>query len=146
MGLPLLVVLVLAAAALMLRPTATSMGEIPTVTIPDPADDPTAAIVIGQSRSGGLSLLGLEFGEVTRKVSVQFYASSSCFDRVTLGHPWPTPFPECASAVSIAGTVAGGGNLPTGESLVVVDAVVTENCYRSIDHGDRWPLAAGACP
>lgn len=142
----LVVVVVLAAAVLMLRPIATSIGAIPAATLPDPADDPTSAVVIDRSLSSGFSLLGLEFGEVTRKVSVQFYASSGCFDRVTLGDLWPTPFPECASAVSIAGTVAGGGNLPTGESLVVVDAVVTEDCYRSIDRGDPWPPAAGTCP
>lgn len=146
MALPLLVVVVLAAALSMLRPTATGTSVIPAVTLPDPADEPTAAIVTGRSRSGGFSLLGLEFGEVTRKVSVEFYARSGCIDRVTLGDPWPAPFPECASAVSIAGTVTGGGNLPTGESLMVVDVVVTENCYRSIDRGDRWPPAAGACP
>ncbi len=146
LALPLLVVVVLAAVAVLLRPMETGTGEIPAVTLPDLADDPTAAVVIGRSRSGGFSLLGVEFGEVTRKVSVQFYASSSCFDRVTLGDSWPTPFPECATAVSIAGTVAGGGNLPTGESLVVVDAVVTEDCFGAIDRGDRWPPAGGACP
>ena len=146
MGLPLLVVAMLAVAVLMLRPAATGTGGIPAVTLPDPADDPTAAVVLGRSRSGGFALLGLEFGEVTRKVSVQFYTSRSCFDRVTMGDPWPTPFPECTTAVSIAGTVAGGGNLPTGESLVVVDTVVTEDCYRSIERGDRWPPAGGTCP
>ena len=146
MGLPLLVVAVLAVAAVLLRPMATATGGIPAVTLPDPPDDPAAAVVIGRSQSGGFSLLGIELGEVTPKDSEQFYTSRGCYDRGTLGEPWPTPIPECASAVSIAGTVAGGGNLPAGESLVVVDAVVTEDCYGSIDRGDRWPPAAGACP
>jgi hypothetical protein len=144
-ALSLLVVVVLVAAISMLRPMTTSTSALPAVTLPDPADDPAAAIVTGRSRSVGFSLLGLEFGEVTRKVSVQFYTASGCFDRVTVGDPWPTPVPECASDVSIAGTVAGGGSLPTGESLVVVDVLVTEDCYRSIERGDRWPPPAGAC-
>ena len=145
-ALPLLVVAVLAVAAVMLRPMASGTGGILAVTLPDPADDPAAAVVIGRSRSGGFSLLGVEFGEVTRKVSVQFHANSRCFDLVTLGDTWPTPFPECASAVAVAGTVVGGGRLPTGESLVVVDVLVTEDCYRSIARGDRWSPVGGPCP
>ena len=50
-GLSLLVAGVLAAAVLMLRPTATGTSVIPAVTLPDPAHDPATAIVSGLSRS-----------------------------------------------------------------------------------------------
>ena len=139
------VLVALAAAGLALRSTSKETDVLPGVTLPDPIREPAAAVVIGRHRSGGISLLGLDFGEVTRTVSVEFYAPAGCFDRVAEGDPWPTPVEECAVAVPIAGIVSGGGIAATGQSIVEVDVTVGEDCYQSIDRGDSWPPATDAC-
>lgn len=141
-GFQLLVIAVLVAAVFSLRPLATDSGVGP-ATIPP--GEPDAALVVGRSQSGGFSLLGFEFGDATRTVSVQVSIENRCFERVALGDPWPAPFAECEAPVAHAGTVSGGGTLPTGESLVVVDIAVGEDCYDSTSYGDPWPPAE-TCP
>jgi len=142
----LVVVLVLAAVAVLaLRPGSTQTEVLPAVPLPDPLDDPAGAVVVGLHESGGFSLFGLQFGTVTRTLSVQFHAAPGCFDHTSFGDPWPAPFAECSSAVTIEGTISGGGNAPTGETIVSVDVEVPSECYDTISRGDRWPLSAAVC-
>ncbi len=142
----IVVVLVLAAAVVLaLRPGSTETEVLPDVPLPDPLDDPAGAVVVGLYESGGFSLLGLQFGTVTRTLSVQFHAAPGCFDHASFGDPWPTPFEECSSAVTIEGTISGGGIAPTGETIVSVDVEVPGDCYDTVSRGDRWPLSAAVC-
>lgn len=138
-GFVVVIAIALALAALALRPTMTETEVLPPVSLPDPGEDPAAAVVIALRESGGFSLLGLTFGDVTHTATVQFYAPAGCHEQLTTGDAWPTPFPECAAQVPIAGTVSGGGIAATGESIVAVDVVVTEECYRAVAAGDTWP-------
>ena len=144
-GATLTLVIALAATALILRPAATETGDLPATSLADLSGDPSTAVVVGRTRSDGFSLLGIEFGETTHVVSVQVSAGRGCFDLMSVGDLWPS-FGECVAPVPLAGTVTGGGVVPTGESVVVVDVVVTEGCYRSIGLGDQWPPAGGVCP
>ena len=138
-GLVLVIVVALAAVVLALRPTMTETEVLPAVTLPDPGEEPAAAVVIALRESGGFSLLGLTLGEVTRTVTVQFYAPAGCYEQVATGDSWPAPFADCASQVPIEGTVSGGGIAATGESIVAVDVTVTEDCFASVAAGDGWP-------
>jgi len=140
-------VLVLIAGAVLfaLRPGSSTIEVLPDVPLPDPQTDPAGAVVIGLHESGGFSLFGMDFGTVTHIVSVQFHAAPGCFDQANLEDPWPTPYEECASAVTIAGTISGNGIAPTGESIVAVDVEVSAACYDTVNRGDRWPPAAAEC-
>lgn len=137
-GLVLVIIVALAAAVLALRPTVTETEVLPPVNLPDPGEEP-AAVVVALRESGGFSLLGLTLGEVTRTVTVQFYAPAGCYEQLTTGDSWPAPSPVCTGPVSIEGTVSGGGIAATGESIVAVNVIVTEDCFASIAAGDNWP-------
>ena len=139
-GLVVVIVAALAVAAVALRPTMTETEVLAPVSLPDPGEDPAAAVVIALRESGAFSLLGLTFGEVTHTVTVQFYAPAGCYEQLTTGDSWPIPSAECANQVPIRGTVSGGGIAATGESIVAVDVVVTADCYESITAGDSRPL------
>ncbi len=139
-------VLVLVAAVVWaLRPGSTETVFHPSVPLPDPLEDPAAAVVVGMHESGGFSVLGLQFGTVTRTVSVQFHAGPGCWDHASFGDAWPAPFEECSSAVTIEGTISGGGTASTGETIVSVDVAVSGECYDTVALGDRWPLTAAEC-
>ncbi len=144
-GFILIFVVALAAAALALRPTTTETEVLPPVTLPDPGEDPTNAAVAGLRQSGGFSLLGLAFGDVTHTAVVQLSAPTGCYELVTTGDPWPAPFKQCDMPFAIEGTVSGGGIAVTGESIIAVDVTVTEACYITIAPGDPWPTATDAC-
>lgn len=137
--------LILAAATLAVPSTATETDVLPTITMPDPAEAPAAAVVIGLRRSVGFSLLGIDFGEVAHTVSVQLYAPAGCIDHITQGDSWPVPFEGCAGPVTIAGVVSGGGIAATGESIIVIDVDVSEDCYESIRRGEYWPPTSATC-
>jgi len=142
----IVVVLIVAAAlALGLRPGSIETEVLPDIPLPDPRDDPAAAVVVGLTESGGFSLLGIQFGTVNHVVSVQFYAGPGCRDLASFDDPWPTPYEECAAPIDIAGTLSGGGIAQTGETIVVVDVAVPGDCFEAISRGDRWPPAADAC-
>jgi hypothetical protein len=138
-GLVVVIIAALALAALALRPAMTETEVLAPVSLPDPGEDPAAAVVIALRESGGFSLLGLAFGDVTHTVTVQFYAPAGCYEQLTTGDAWPSPLPECSGPVPIEGTVSGGGTAATRESIVAVDVVVTADCYSSITAGDSWP-------
>ena len=144
-GLILVIVVALAAAAFALRPTTTETEVLPPISLPDPGEEPAAAVVIALRESGGFSLLGFAVGEVTRTGTVQFYAPAGCHEQLTTGDPWPAPIAQCTSPVSIEGTVSGGGIAATGESIVTVDVDVKKDCYASLAAGDTWPPATTAC-
>jgi hypothetical protein len=142
----IVVVLIVAAVlALALRPGSTETEVLPEIPLPDPGDDPAAAVVVGLTESGGFSLLGIQFGTVNHVVGVQFYAGPGCFDLASVDDPWPTPFEECSALLAIEGTISGGGIALTGEAIVVVDVSVPGDCFEAISRGDRWPPAADAC-
>jgi hypothetical protein len=143
----IVVILVLAAAvSLGLRPGSTESGFLSSVPLPDPLDDPAGAVVVGQYETGGFSFFGLQLGTATRTVRVQFHAAPGCWDHASSGDPWPTPFEECSSPVTIEGTISGRGIAPTGETIVSVDVEVPGDCYDAISSGDRWPSTVAACP
>lgn len=142
----IVVALVLVAAlGLGLRPGSTETGFLSHVPLPDPLDDPAAAVVVGMYETGGFSLFGLQVGTVTHTVSVQFHAAPGCFDHASFGDPWPAPFEECSSAVTIEGTISGGGIASTGDTIVSVDVDVPGDCYDTVSRGDRWPFSAAEC-
>lgn len=137
---------VLAVVGLALRPMSTESAVVPTVTVADPTQGQAEGLVIGRGQAGGFSLFGLQFGAATRTVAVQIEARAGCLDRLALGDAWPVPYEECTSPVPVAGTVSGGGLAPTGESVIVIEVIVDEDCHRSIGRGDRWPPVGGSCP
>ena len=135
-----------AVLVLALRSTSTEITVFDPVTLGDPQDaEPDEALVIGKRESGGFSILGLQFGHVTYRMSVQFFAPPGCFALVESGDPWPTPFEECTSAVPITGNVAGQGITATGESIIAVELEVPGQCYEAVARGDSWPSTSPAC-
>ena len=144
-GVVLAILLVLGAALLTLRPLDPERTGAPGITQHDPTGGPDAAVIVAQRETGGISLLGFTFGHVSRTVSVQFLTPPGCAARVAVGDSWPTPFAECATPVSIAGVVSGGGIAAAGASMVVVDTAVDEGCFESIGPGDTWPPAVVEC-
>jgi hypothetical protein len=144
-GVILVIIVALAAAALALRPTTTNTEMLPPVVLPDPGEEPAAGVVITLRQSGGFSLLGFTFDDVTRTGTVQFYAPAGCYEQLTIGDPWPAPFEQCTGPVSTEGTVSGGGIAATGQSIVTVEVEVSEDCYTSLAAGDAWPPATAAC-
>ena len=129
-----------------LRSTSTETTVLEPVSLGDPQDfEPTEALVIGKRETGGFSIVGLQFGHVTYRISVQFFAPPGCFERVDSGDPWPTAFAECASAVPVTGNVAGRGTTATGESIIAVEFEVPDECYEAVARGDSWPSAAPGC-
>ena len=144
-GVVVLVFVVVAALALSLRPTTRETVVLPPVAFPDPGEMPAAAVVVALRESTGFSLFGYAIGDVTRRVTVQFYAPAGCDERLATGDRWPTPFAECTGRVSSEGTISGRGIAATGESIVAVDVDVSESCFASISHGDPWPPVGEAC-
>jgi hypothetical protein len=139
-------VLVIAAAlGLGLRPGSTETVFLSEVPLPDPVDDPAAAVVVGMYETGGFSLFGLQIGAVTHTVTVSFHAAPGCFDHASFGDPWPTPFEECSSTVTIEGIISGGGTEYTGDTIVSVDVEVPDDCYDTVNRGDPWPFSAAEC-
>jgi hypothetical protein len=134
-----------AVVGLGLRPGSTETEFFSEVPLPDPLDDPAAAVVVGMYETGGFSLFGLEFGTRTRTVTVQFHAAPGCFDHADFGDPWPAPFEECSSPVTIEGTISGGGIASTGDTIVGVDVEVSADCYDTVGRGDPWPFSAAEC-
>jgi hypothetical protein len=139
------IVIALAALVLVVRPTTTETEVILPASLPDPSEESPDAVVIGLRQSGGFSVFGITFGDVTHTAMLQFYIPAGCHDLVTIGEPLPPPFTECAGPGGIEGTVSGGGITAGGESIVTVEIIVTEDCYRSIVPGDRWPPVGSAC-
>ena len=145
-GLIVGVLVVGALIMLALLSTSTETEVLSPVTLGDPQDvEPTAAVITGKHESGGFSMLGLRFGHWTYHLSVQFYDAPGCFEVVSFGDPWPTPFQDCSSAVPITGEVSGIGNTATGASIIGVDVEVPEDCYQAVAPGETWPPAAPAC-
>ena len=145
-GLIVGVLVVGALIVLALRSTSTETEVLAPVTLGDPQDvEPTAAVITGKHESGGFSILGLRFGHRTYRLSVQFYDAPGCFEVVSFGDSWPTPFQDCSSGVSITGEISGIGNTATGESIIGVDVEVSEDCYQAVAPGEMWPPAAPAC-
>lgn len=143
-----IIVVALALAAVVglgLRPGSTETGFLSEVPLPDPLEDPAAAVVVGMHETGGFSLFGLEVGTGTHTVSVSFHAAPGCFDHASFGDPWPAPFAECSSAVTIEGTISGGGVASTGDTIVSVDVEVPGDCFDTVSRGDRWPFSAAEC-
>lgn len=134
-----------AASGLGLRPGSTETGFLSEVALPDPLDDPAAAVVVGMYETGGFSLFGLQIGTGTHMVRVQFHAAPGCFDHASFGDPWPAPFEECLSAVTIEGTISGGGIVSTGDTIANVDVKVSGDCYDTVSRGERWPFSAAEC-
>ena len=92
---------------LALRSSSTETTVHDPVSLGDPQDvEANEALIIGKRQSGGFSIVGLQFGHVTYRISVQFFAPPGCFERVDSGDPWPTAFEECSSAVLVTGNVA----------------------------------------
>jgi hypothetical protein len=140
---------VLAAVALLvlgfyaLRPGTTETRDLPNVTLGPPAT--STAVVNAKSQSGGTHFLGFRFGRTTYRVSVLFYAPPGCFGLVEVGDEWPAPVVECSSDVPISGELTGLGIASTGESILAVDAEVTEDCFAQLVRGASWPPGGSAC-
>jgi hypothetical protein len=135
---------VVAALVMGLRFTTTETGVLPPVTLPDPGEEPAAAVIVGRHQSGGMSFFGLSLGTITRTLEVQFYAPPGCVDVIAQDEPWPIAHPACAVDVPISGTISGRGIAPTGETIVSVAVDVSRDCYDAVALGDRWP-PAGEC-
>ncbi len=130
-----------------LQSTSTETEVLPSVTLGDPQDvEPTAAVITEKHESGGFSILGLRFGRTTYRLSVQIFDAPGCFEVVSFGEPWPTPFQDCTSSVSITGEISGIGTTARGASTIIeVNVEVPEDCYQAVALGETWPPAAPAC-
>lgn len=126
-----------------LKPVTTETRDLPGVTLGPPAT--STAVVNAKSQSGGTHFLGLRFGRTTYRVSVLFYAAPDCSGLVEVGDQWPAPFVECSSDVPISGELTGLGIASTGESIIAVDAEVTEDCFARVVRGASWPPGDPAC-
>ncbi len=124
-------------------------GGTTTVVVDDhPPVDPPAdgSAVIGILRaSGGLAPLGIRLIDPTHTVEVQFLTGPGCSERLTPGQAWPTDVPECATGVSLTGTVGGLGTTISGQSLVGVTFSVSRGCYGRLEVGMPWPTTYPEC-
>lgn len=139
-------VVVIVGLVLAMRPGTSETTVLPPVTLGDPIDvEPSAAIVVSKFQSEGTSILWMNFGRTTHRLSVQFYAPPGCSDLVTFDDPWPAPFDECTTDLPIVGSISGLGIAPTQESIVAVEVEVTEECFDRVPRGASWPPDATEC-
>lgn len=141
---------VLILAVMGLRGITTETVVRPSVDLADPLDvDPDgnpAAVVMALLEDQDRKWFGLVGGEVRYIARVQFYAPAECASEVSQDDPWPVSNDACDSGVPVRGIVSGLGLAPSGESIIVVDALVAEACFVALSPGDRWPPSASECP
>jgi len=150
---PILLVLTGVAVLLLvfvaLAPGSTEIQVLPSVELPPPdAVGPgggPAAVVMSTHQDQETSFFGLSKGPTHYIVSIQFYAPSGCSNKITDDDVWPVAATDCSTGVPVAGAVTGLGDAPTGETIVVVDAEVSQDCYNVIQPGDFWPSEAPEC-
>lgn len=120
-----------------------------TITYDDspPVSIPTTGVPVVASlrEAGGFSLLGVHFGSRKHFVEVQFMTQPGCSALLTPGDPWPPPYPECTSTVSLTGTVGGLGVTADGRSLVGVQMTVSRACFEQLERGMTWPSGLDEC-
>jgi hypothetical protein len=143
-------VLLLVFAALLLWGGSTETQVLPAVELPPPgAAGPNglpAAVVMSMHKDQDTSIFGLPRSPAHFIVSVQFYAPASCLNQIADGDPWPVTIGGvCSTEVPIAGIVSGIGIAPTGETIVVVDAEVSQECFELTYPGDFWPSDQPEC-
>jgi hypothetical protein len=140
---------IVAAAFLALGSGTTETHISPAVTLPDPAvlgpSETTSALVVAKRQFGGTAILGFTFGKESYRVSAQFYAAAGCLPLVESGDMWPTPFDECATGIDLAGEISGLGLAATGESIMLVDIEVLEDCFDIVPIESAWPTDLPAC-
>ncbi|MGA9598518.1 MAG: hypothetical protein WBV06_20345 [Acidimicrobiia bacterium] len=140
-------VLVLVGLAFLGGSTKTTI--LPTVELPPPGDvGPTGApiaVVISTHQDQETSFFGLLRGPKHYIAGVQFYAQSGCLRLLADGDPWPASAAECSTDVPISGVVRGLGVAATGETIVLVDVEVSEECFVALDPGNTWPPDLTTC-
>jgi hypothetical protein len=78
-------------------------------------------------------------------VEVKFLTGPGCSQLIASGDPWPAPYPECASAVPVAGEVGGTGVTVSGDSIVGVRFEVSRACFDRLERGMPWPPDVAEC-
>lgn len=150
---PILLVLagvaVLLLVFLALKSGYTETVILPSVDLPPPSGvGPTGtpiAVVMSMHEDRETSFFGLRRGQTHHIVGVQFYAPPDCAELLADGELWPTPAIECSTEVPITGVVTGTGIAATGETIVVVDAEISQECFNVTYPGDFWPSEAPEC-
>ena len=127
----------------------TETAILPRVELPPPGEvGPTGtpiAVVVSTHQDQETSFLGLRRGQTHHIASVQFYAPSGCLSLIAESDPWPASAAECSTEVPISGVVRGLGIAPTGETIVLVDVEVSEECFSALEPRDTWPPDLTAC-
>ena len=143
------VVTILVLVVVALRPGTTETVVLPPVDLPPPGtvgpDGEPIALVTGLHEDQETSFFGLVRGDKHHIASVQFYAPAECNEALTQDAEWPIVATECSVEVPIHGVVSGTGIAPTGETIVLVDTEVSEDCYSTISPGDPWPPVSASC-
>jgi hypothetical protein len=142
-GIVVLVLLVVGAVVLALHPGTTEVAVDDSPPVEPPADG--TAVIASLRAPGGFSLFGMQIIDPTHTIEVVFLTGPGCSAVLASGDPWPTPHPECASKVDVAGEVGSLGVTATGESLVGVTFTLSGGCYRLLEHGMAWPPDLPEC-
>jgi hypothetical protein len=141
--------LVVVLAFLLLSGGTTEVVIQPRAELPPPGDvgpgGTPIAVVAAMHEDNETSLLGLITVRSHFIVGVQFYAPAGCAAVIGDDAAWPVAEPECRTEVPISGSVAGTGVAATGETIVLVDTEVTEQCFDALSPGDLWPSDTPSC-
>lgn len=142
-GIVVLVLLVVGAVVLALRPGTTEVVVDNSPPVEPPADG--TAVIAALRAPGGLSLFGMQIIDPTHTIEVVFLTGPGCSALLASGDQWPTPHPECASDVDVAGEVGSLGVTATGKSLVGVTFTLSGRCYDVLERGMTWPPDLPEC-
>ena len=147
LGLGALLVAIVAAMAV--RPSMVETGAPAdaisgTGTPTAPPFDPGDPYVRGGSQSSGWSLFGLNFGGSTT-LRIDLPITSTCFDTLTEGGPWPAADPACATDLPGEGTITRLEERDSIGPRVIVELDVSKQCYIAVAGGSRWPTALPEC-
>lgn len=109
-----------------------------------PADGSFGVVVAAYQTRGAVKAFGVTFRSARYATQIIFIAEPECIVADERGVERVIADGGCAS-LPATGEVVGGGTTEVGERLVAVELGISEECYRLLPEGSRWPSAIPEC-